>query len=147
MVDVFDKKTEIILFTLMSISHSVSTGSTSSSNTTPAHPQSNGQEMDPSNILYNDHQNYQVIFSNDSRFFDTSLHLYKSYKKLGYAPNNKKPKKSKIPNAAHLSKAQSNGNSNHGRSKSAGFRANQEVNRGTLKPEVPRPNGKENISH
>ena len=134
----------------MSLSYSASTGSTSSSNTTPAYQQPNGQEMDPSNILYNDHQNYQIIFSNDSRFFDTSLHLYKSYKKLGYAPNNKKSKKSKVPTTTHPPKAQSNGYSNHGRSKSAGFRANQEVDRykdGTLKAEVPRPNGKENIFH
>lgn len=132
----------------MSLSHSISTDSTSSLNTTPAHQQSNEQGMDPSNILYNDHQNYRTIFSNDSRFFDTSLHLYKSYKKLGYVPNNKKPKKSKFSSPTHLSKAQSNGYVNHGRSKSAGFRANQEVNRyndGTLKPEVPRVNGKKNL--
>ena len=111
-----------------------------------AHQQSNEQGMDPSNILYNDHQNYQTIFSNDSRFFDTSLHLYKSYRKLGYIPiDNKKSKKSKVPNATHISKAQSNGHSNHVRSKSTGARTNHQSNGhtdGTLKAEVPRRNGK-----
>jgi len=77
----------------MSITRSISTNSTSSSNITPT-VQPNGQRIDPSNILYNDHQNYQTIFTNDSRFFDTSLHLFKSYCDLGYIKlHNKKSKK------------------------------------------------------
>jgi hypothetical protein len=50
----------------------------------------NEQPIDPSNILYNDRQNYQVIFTNDSRFFDTSLHLFKSYCDLEYIKSDKK---------------------------------------------------------
>jgi len=77
----------------MSTTHSIDTDSTSSSNTMPTRSW-NEQQIDPSNILYNDHQNYQIIFTNDSRFFDTSLHLFKSYRDLGYIPlDNKKSKK------------------------------------------------------
>lgn len=39
---------------------------------------------DTSNRLYDDRDHFQSIFTNDSRFFDTSLHLFKSYAELGY---------------------------------------------------------------
>jgi len=39
---------------------------------------------DINNDLYENRDHYQVIFSNDSRFFDTSFHLFKSYVSLGY---------------------------------------------------------------
>jgi hypothetical protein len=39
---------------------------------------------DLSNDLYEDRDHFQAIFTNDSRFFDTSLHLFKSYYALGY---------------------------------------------------------------
>jgi len=41
-----------------------------------------------SNDLYDDHDHFHAIFSNDSRFFDTSLHLFKSYYALGYIQSN-----------------------------------------------------------
>lgn len=40
--------------------------------------------VDSSNGLYEDREHFQAIFTNDSRFFDTSLHLFKSYYELGY---------------------------------------------------------------
>jgi hypothetical protein len=106
----------------------------------------NEEQLDPSNILYNDHQNYQIIFTNDSRFFDTSLHLYKSYRKSGYiqSDNNKKSKKSLFPSSSNMLKPESNGDKHHVRSKSTGFRTNHEFDGydATLKP--PKNNGKKN---
>ncbi len=130
----------------MSVSYSIhSTDSTSSSNTMPTN-QLNEQPLEQSNILYNEHQNYQIIFTNDSRFFDTSLHLFKCYRKSGYIQSdNKKPKKSLFSSSTHMLKPQSNGHNGHGRSKSAGFRTNYEVdghNDATLKSATSRNNGK-----
>ena len=134
----------------MSLSQSISTGSTSSSNTIPP-MQLNEPEMDPSNILYNDHQNYQTIFTNDSRFFDTSLHLYKSYRKLGYIQSDKrKPLKvTVIPPSTNTLKPQINGYHHQSRSKSTGSANNHRThlkNDETLKPQFSRNNGKENRS-
>lgn len=129
----------------MSMSYSIhSTDSTSSSNTMPT----NQQQLDPSNILYNDHQNYQIMFTNDSRFFDTSLHLYKSYRESGYIQSNKKkPKKSLFSSSTNMLKPQSNGHHDHERSKSTGFKTNHEVNGcndATLKPATSKNNSKKN---
>jgi hypothetical protein len=127
---------------MMSVTHSVGTDSTSSST------QPNEQLMDPSNILYNDHQNYHTIFTNDSRFFDTSLHLFKSYCNLGYIQlDDKKSNKSLFPNSTNtLKPPQSNGHHNRWRSKPTGFSTNHDINGhddGTLKPPFPRRNGKD----
>ncbi|CAF3334073.1 unnamed protein product [Rotaria socialis] len=83
----------------MSFKHQRRTNSTTSSNTTPSLPP-NDETMDPSNLLYNDRQNYQIIFSNDSRFFDTSLHLFKSYCDLGYIKVDKKKSKKNPPSSS-----------------------------------------------
>jgi len=106
----------------MSTTHSIDTDSTSSSNTMPTRSW-NEQQIDPSNILYNDHQNYQIIFTNDSRFFDTSLHLFKSYRDLGYIPlDNKKSKKSLFSTSTNPPpKSQSNGTNRRTKSKRTGF--------------------------
>jgi hypothetical protein len=119
----------------MSVTKSVSTDSTSSST------QMNEQQMDPSNILYNDHQNYHTIFTNDSRFFDTSLHLFKSYCDLGYIQlDDKKSQKSSFSNSINtLKPPQSNGYHSRWRSKPTGFSTNHD---GTLKPPFSRSNGK-----
>jgi len=125
----------------MSVTRSTSTDSTSSSNTMPV-IQLNDQQIDPSNILYNDHQNYQIIFTNDSRFFDTSLHLFKSYCDLGYIQlDNKKSKKHLFSTSTNTLKKQSNGNNNRKKSKRPGFNSDQNIdgnNNGTLKPSLSR---------
>jgi len=115
----------------MSTTNSISTDSTSSMNE---------QKMDPSNILYNDHQNYQIIFTNDSRFFDTSLHLFKSYCDLGYIQLNDKKSKKKL----NTLKPQANGHENRSRSQT-GFSSNHNFNGNhdaTLKPPFSRKHGK-----
>ena len=125
----------------MSIAHSVSTDSTSSST------HANEQPIDPSNILYNDHQNYQIIFSNDSRFFDTSLHLFKSYSDLGYIPiENKKFKKRLFSTTTTTTpstfKSSSTGHHNRWKSKATGFNNGHTKDDDTLKPSFTRNNGK-----
>ncbi len=130
----------------MSISNSISTtDSTSSSNAMPT-TQSNEQPIDPSNLLYNDHQNYEIIFTNDSRFFDTSLHLFQSYHKLGYIQtDNKKLKKPFFSTSTNTLKPQVNGQKHRSRSKPTGFRSNHNLdgnNNGTLKPPFSRDHGK-----
>ncbi|CAF0821876.1 unnamed protein product [Rotaria sp. Silwood1] len=112
----------------MSLTHSVSTNSTSSSATVSTMPP-NKETIDPSNILYNDRQNYQAIFSNDSRFFDTSLHLFKSYCELGYIQlDNKKSKRnSYISSSTNTPKPPSNGFNSRGRPKSTGFSSYQNI--------------------
>jgi len=125
----------------MSVTRSSSTDSLSSSNTT-AITQLNEQQIDPSNILYNDHQNYQIIFTNDCRFFDTSLHLFKSYRDLGYIQlDDKKSKKHLFSTSTSTLKTESNGNTNRKKSKRPGFSSNQHIdgnNNGTLKPQLSR---------
>ncbi|CAF1251257.1 unnamed protein product [Rotaria magnacalcarata] len=83
----------------MSFKHQRRINSTTSSNTTPS-LLPDDETMDPSNLLYNDRQNYQIIFSNDSRFFDTSLHLFKSYCDLGYIKVDKKKSKKNPPSSS-----------------------------------------------
>jgi len=121
----------------MSVTRSSSTDSLSSSNTT-AITQLNEQQIDPSNILYNDRQNYQIIFTNDSRFFDTSLHLFKSYCGLGYIQvDNKKLRKNLFSSSTNTLKPLPNGANTRSRPQSSGFSSNHDVRRnsnGTLKP-------------
>ena len=78
----------------MSLKHSASIDSTSSTATmATVSPQ-----IDQANGLYEDRDHFQAIFSNDSRFFDTSLHLFKSYCMLGYIQSNEeKPRKLQLP--------------------------------------------------
>ena len=82
---------------LMSISHSDSIDSLASTATvTTISP--NVLAPVSSNALYEDQEHFQAIFSNDSRFFDTSLYLYKSYSKLGYIQSNmEKVRKRRFP--------------------------------------------------
>jgi hypothetical protein len=68
----------------MSLVHSYSVDSTSSTATIATLPFQNDLANNSSNGLYEDRNHFQAIFSNDSRFFDTSLHLFKSYCTLGY---------------------------------------------------------------
>lgn len=67
----------------MSMTRSISVGSSASTATmTTISP--NDLAADTSNDLYENREHFQAIFTNDSRFFDTSLHLFKSYYALGY---------------------------------------------------------------
>ncbi|CAF2405861.1 unnamed protein product [Rotaria sp. Silwood2] len=67
----------------MSLLHSISIDSSSSTTTmTTLSPMD--IPNDSSNVLYENREHFQAIFTNDSRFFDTSLHLFKSYCALGY---------------------------------------------------------------
>lgn len=121
----------------MSVTNSISTNSTSSS----THP--NEQQIDPSNILYNDHQNYQIIFTNDSRFFDTSLHLFKSYCDLGYVKyDEKKPKKNVYVTPTNPLQPQSNGHNSHWRPKPTGFSSTHDKTLKPSKTSFSRNNGK-----
>lgn len=123
----------------MSATNSISTDSISSS------IQMNEQQIDPSNILYNDHHNYQTIFTNDSRFFDTSLHLFKSYYDLGYIKSNdKKLKQNVYPASTDTlkppSSLSSNGHHSRWRPKPAGFSSTHDK---TLKPTFSRNQSKQ----
>ncbi|CAF0990123.1 unnamed protein product [Rotaria sordida] len=122
----------------MSLKYSASTNSISSSTTVPTIPL-NEETIDPSNILYNDRQNYQIIFSNDSRFFDTSLHLFKSYCDLGYIQlDNKKSKRiSYASSSTNTFKSQSNG-FNRWRLKPPAFSSNQNIH-GSPRESVNKP--------
>lgn len=81
----------------MSIVHSNSMDSSSSIATMTTIP-STDHPNNSANQLYEDRTHFQAIFSNDSRFFDTSLHLFKSYSALGYIPSNEdKTHKHHIP--------------------------------------------------
>lgn len=120
---------------------SVSSDSSSSSTTTAS-----SRVNDSSNLLYNDRQHYQVIFNNDSRFFDTSLHLLRSYRQEGYLQLTTEKKKrrlfgsSKTP--SHTLKARSNGLNGLWRTQQAGFSSNSNIN-GTMKPPFARNHGTE----
>ena len=128
----------------MSITHSISNDSTSSSATIST-IQRNDQPIDASNILYNDRQHYQTIFTNDSRFFDTSLHLFKSYRGLGYIKlDNEKPKRRLFPSSSSTLKPFSNGSNNRWQPKLAGFSSNHDIHgniNGTLRPPLLRNYG------
>lgn len=110
----------------MSRRRSDSNHSSSSSNTTTS---ANNREN--SNVLYNDCEHYEVIFKNDSRFFDTSLHLFKSYRKRGYLPpKTKKRGKSpflSVPPAVIKSSSRASPNGSLGKSKLIGFNSNHNV--------------------
>jgi hypothetical protein len=81
----------------MSLLHSISVDSSSSTATMATIP-TGDLANNNSNGLYEDRDHFQVIFSNDSRFFDTSLHLFKSYCALGYIQtNNEKNNKFHVP--------------------------------------------------
>ena len=69
----------------MSMSRSVSIDSSASTATVTTFSPAD-LPGDASNGLYEDREHFQSIFTNDSRFFDTSLHLFKSYFALGYIP-------------------------------------------------------------
>ena len=82
----------------MSIVHSNSVDSSSSTATMTTLPSSSDLPNNTANQLYEDRTHFQAIFSNDSRFFDTSLHLFKSYCGLGYIPSNEsKSRKHHVP--------------------------------------------------
>jgi hypothetical protein len=107
----------------------------------------NEQPIDPSNILYNDRQNYQVIFTNDSRFFDTSLHLFKSYCDLEYIKSDKKKSRKSLFSSLSTNtlKPLPNGVKTSSRPKSIGFSSNHDIQRNsnaTLKPPFLRNHGK-----
>lgn len=97
--------------------------STASSNGSPSLPP-NDDSIDPSNMLYNDRQNYQIIFSNDSRFFDTSLHLFESYRDRGYVEVEKKKSKKKPSYNSNNLKPSSNGFNGRWRPRTSGFSSN-----------------------
>lgn len=111
----------------MSRKRSDSNHSDSSSNTTTS-----GATDGHSNRLYNDRDHYEIIFKNDSRFFDTSLHLFKSYRKRDYVRIPTKTKREKspflhVPSLGQTTRSRSNGAST-GRQKQIGFNSNQNVN-------------------
>ena len=111
----------------MSVRRSVSSDSSSSTNTASA-----VAGNDASNLLYNDRQNYQIIFKNDSRFFDTSLHLFKSYCDLGYVKSeNEKSKRrffssSSSSSSSNTHKSRSNGSTSRWRPPVVGFSSNND---------------------
>lgn len=71
----------------MSFKRTISIKSTASTSTITT-LRSNDLQNNTSNDLYEDRDHFQAIFTNDSRFFDTSLHLFKSYSALGYIQSN-----------------------------------------------------------
>jgi hypothetical protein len=122
----------------MSILHSISIdSSTSTATMTTIDP------PDASNDLYEDRDHFQAIFTNDSRFFDTSLHLFKSYYAMGYIPSDdEKYKKLHVPSL----RTTSNGQKNRWRPRLLGLNHNNDNYEGTLKgfltPILLRKNGK-----
>jgi hypothetical protein len=128
----------------MSIPHSVSVDSSSSTATmTTISPMD--LENNSSNELYEDHDHFQAIFSNDSRFFDTSLHLFKSYYALGYIEsNNDKQKKLHVPFLTTTTT--SNGQKHSWRTRLLGSSHDHENHNGILKafltPTLLRKSGK-----
>ncbi|CAF1106493.1 unnamed protein product [Rotaria sordida] len=113
----------------MSILHSISINSSSSTATmTTLSP--TDLPNDSSNILYENREHFQSIFSNDSRFFDTSLHLYKSYCTLGYIQaDDEKPKKLHIP----FLPITSNGYRHRWKSRLLGLTHNDDNSNGTIR--------------
>ncbi len=124
----------------MSMSHSNSVDSSSSTATMTTIPPMD-LANNSSNGLYDDHDHFQAIFSNDSRFFDTSLHLFKSYYALGYIEsNNDKQKK------PFLTTTTSNGQKHRWRTRLLGSGHDHENHNGILKafltPTLLRKSGK-----
>jgi hypothetical protein len=96
-----------------------------------------------SNGLYEDRDHFHAIFSNDSRFFDTSLHLFKSYCALGYIQSNdEKHKNLQVP----ILTTSSHGHKHRWRPRLLGFNHNNDNHNGILKafltPTLFRKNGK-----
>jgi len=122
----------------MSILHSISIDSSTS--TTTMTTISPIDLPDASNDLYEDRDHFQAIFTNDSRFFDTSLHLFKSYYAMGYIPLD--DKKLHVPTL----RTTSNGYKNRWRPRLLGLNHNNDNYEGTLKgfltPILLRKNGK-----
>jgi hypothetical protein len=114
----------------MSLAHSTHAGSSSSIATmTTLSP--TDLAPDSSNILYEDRDHFQSIFTNDSRFFDTSLHLFKSYCSLGYIEleNDEKHKKLHIP----FLTTSSNGHKHRWRTRLLGIGYNNDNHHGPIK--------------
>ncbi len=126
----------------MSIGHSISVDSSSSTATMTTIP-SIDLANNLSNNLYEDRDHFQAIFSNDSRFFDTSLHLFKSYCALGYIPSNEeKNKKFGVP----ILTTASHGHKHSWRPRLLGLNYHSDNHNGVLKafltPTLLRKNGK-----
>lgn len=110
----------------MSIVRSISIDSTSSTGTM----QAIDLAKNSSNGLYDDGDHFQAIFTNDSRFFDTSLHLFKSYSALGYIQiNDEQYRKHLAPNL----QTTSNGHKHRWRPRLLGLNHNNDNQNGTLK--------------
>ena len=94
------------------------------------------------NDLYENRDHFQAIFTNDSRFFDTSLHIFKSYAALGHIElNEKKYRKYSIASLA----APSNGRKSRWRPRLLGFEHHDHHNgtlKGFLTPTLLRKHGK-----
>jgi len=126
----------------MSIVHSISVDSSSSTATMTTIP-SIDLANNLSNNLYEDRDHFQAIFSNDSRFFDTSLHLFKSYCALGYIQSNEeKNKKFDVP----ILTTASHGHKHRWRTRLLGLNYDNHNHNGVLKafltPTLLRKNGK-----
>ena len=126
----------------MSTVQSISVES-SSSTTTMATISSSDHPIDSSNGLYEDRDHFHAIFTNDSRFFDTSLHLFKNYLALGYIQaDDGKHKKHNGPALTTTS----NGRKHRWRPRLLGLNHNQDNLNGTLKafltPTLLRKNSK-----
>jgi hypothetical protein len=113
----------------MSIVQSISIDSSSSTGTMATIPLTD-DFIDASNDLYENRDHFQAIFSNDSRFFDTSLHLFKSYSTLGYVHVDKDMKHN-----LHIESSlttSSNGHKHRWRKRLLGLNTNENSN-GTLR--------------
>jgi hypothetical protein len=100
----------------------------------------------PANDLYENRDHFQAIFSNDSRFFDTSLHLFKSYVELGHIESTEK--KNKKFSMASLT-ASGNGRKHRWRPRLLGFERHDHHNgtlKGFLTPTLLRKHGKCSLS-
>ncbi|UJR21403.1 hypothetical protein I4U23_024493 [Adineta vaga] len=116
----------------MSMSRSISIGSSASTATmTTISP--DDLAVNSSNNLYENREHFQSIFTNDSRFFDTSLHLFKSYYALGYIQT--EDEKYDKQSVSHLTTSTSTSNSHKHRWKTRllGFHHNHDNNHGTIK--------------
>lgn len=118
----------------MSIRRQPSVNSSSSSQATE------GVGHQESENMYNDAEHYRSIFTNDSRFFDTSLHLYRSYQRLGYIDSeNGKTKRSSLLKPPGSVRSHSNGKKLNRSKNRPGFSSNQSFsvpssNNGPIKP-------------
>jgi hypothetical protein len=114
----------------MSIVHSISVDSSTSTATMTTIPPID-LANNSSNGLYEDRDHFQAIFSNDSRFFDTSLHLFKSYCTLGYIQS--KQEKSPKVHVPFLSTTTSHGHKSRWRTRLLGSNHSNNHENGILK--------------